>query len=91
MNETVRIGPTHEGITRYGFQCPGCEETHWLDSTWEWNGDLKRPTFKPSILVTRRHEGLRCHSYIRDGRIEFLSDCSHAMAGKTVQLGPVDA
>lgn len=29
---------------------------------------------------------LVCHSFIRDGRIEFLGDCTHALAGKTVDL-----
>lgn len=28
----------------------------------------------------------RCHSFIRDGMIEFLSDCTHEMAGQTVPL-----
>lgn len=27
-----------------------------------------------------------CHSYVKDGRIEFLADCSHALAGQTVDL-----
>ena len=27
-----------------------------------------------------------CHSYITDGRIQFLSDCTHALAGQTVDL-----
>jgi hypothetical protein len=27
-----------------------------------------------------------CHSFIRDGRIEFLSDCTHDLAGQTVDL-----
>lgn len=27
-----------------------------------------------------------CHSFITDGRIQFLSDCTHALAGKTVDL-----
>lgn len=30
----------------------------------------------------------RCHSFIRNGRIEFLSDCSHKLAGKTVPVPP---
>lgn len=30
----------------------------------------------------------RCHSFVRAGRIEFLSDCTHALAGKTVPLPP---
>jgi hypothetical protein len=29
----------------------------------------------------------RCHSYVRDGVVQFLGDCTHALAGKTVPLG----
>lgn len=32
----------------------------------------------------------RCHSFIRGGQIEFLADCSHSLAGKTVPV-PADA
>ena len=28
----------------------------------------------------------RCHSFVTDGRIQFLGDCTHAMAGQTVDL-----
>ena len=28
-----------------------------------------------------------CHSYVRDGMVQFLSDCTHALAGQTVPLG----
>jgi hypothetical protein len=28
----------------------------------------------------------QCHSFVRDGQIEFLSDCSHDLAGKTVPI-----
>ena len=27
-----------------------------------------------------------CHSFVTEGRIQFLSDCSHALAGQTVDL-----
>ncbi len=27
-----------------------------------------------------------CHSFLTDGRIQFLDDCTHAMAGQTVDL-----
>lgn len=30
----------------------------------------------------------RCHSFVTDGRIQFLSDCSHPLAGQTVDLPP---
>ena len=66
---------------------------------WTWNGSAERPTFEPSILVrTGRavtpaaepwEEGdppLICHSFVRDGRIEFCSDSTHALAGQTVAL-----
>lgn len=32
----------------------------------------------------------RCHSFVRMGRIEFLSDCTHSLAGQTVQLPTLD-
>ena len=27
-----------------------------------------------------------CHSFIADGKIQFLSDCTHKLAGQTVEL-----
>ena len=29
---------------------------------------------------------LVCHSFVTDGRIKFLDDCTHALAGQTVDL-----
>lgn len=29
-----------------------------------------------------------CHSFVADGRIQYLEDCTHAMAGQTVTLPP---
>lgn len=31
-----------------------------------------------------------CHSFVKDGRIEFLPDCTHPLAGKTVDLPEVE-
>lgn len=31
-----------------------------------------------------------CHSFVRDGKIQFLSDCTHALAGQTVELPELD-
>lgn len=31
-----------------------------------------------------------CHSFVRDGRIEFLSDCTHALSGQTVYMPDFD-
>lgn len=30
--------------------------------------------------------GFVCHSYVTDGKIQFLDDCTHALAGQTVEL-----
>ena len=83
------------------FHCPGCDGPHIVHHgegagpRWSWNGSTDAPTFKPSVLV-RWHEGdphnagIRidkvCHSFVTDGKIQFLNDCTHALAGKTVQL-----
>jgi hypothetical protein len=32
-----------------------------------------------------------CHSFVTDGRIEFLGDCTHALAGQTVDLPDLEA
>lgn len=31
-----------------------------------------------------------CHSFVTDGRIQFLGDCTHTLAGQTVDLPPWD-
>ncbi len=68
-------------------KCPACDDIHML-TNWTFNGDKDRPTFTPSLLVQYRNEGIeaRCHSFITDGRVAYLSDCTHALAGQTVDL-----
>lgn len=92
-------------LVGYSFHCPGCEETHYVPTepgfgpgsslTWGFNGDVAKPTFTPSVLI---HEAKwpdgsvgikRCHFFVRDGRLELLSDCGHAMAGQTIELPEV--
>lgn len=72
----------------YHFWCPGCEELHTLDDTWKFNGDTETPTFSPSVLVTwgSNQPNRRCHLYIRTGRLQFLGDCTHKLAGQTVPM-----
>lgn len=81
----------------YGWivDCPGCKQWHVLDDRWTFNGDAEKPTFNPSLLVNgnqqyRNHAVPRCHSFIRDGNIQFLDDCTHELAGKTVPLNNLD-
>ena len=67
---------------------------------WEFNGDFDKPTIRDSVL-TRSYQknpntGVydiefdRCHSFITEGMIEFLSDCQHSLAGQTVELPEID-
>lgn len=32
-----------------------------------------------------------CHSFVRDGRIQFLSDCTHALANRTADLPEIES
>jgi hypothetical protein len=72
------------------FWCPGCDGAHGCTiagpNAWMFNGDVDRPTFSPSVLTLGRPP--RCHSFITHGRIEFLPDSEHALAGQTVDLPP---
>lgn len=81
---------------QYWFHCPGCENDHaftvgglfpgWGDARWTWNGSYDLPTFAPSLLCNRDHPESRCHSFVEDGKIRFLDDCWHKLAGQTVEL-----
>lgn len=31
-----------------------------------------------------------CHSFVKDGQIQYLNDCTHELAGKTVELEDID-
>lgn len=88
----------HDDGSPYGIRwdCPGCGNPHVVPTTgptaWGFNGDFDRPTLTPSILIyghlaTERCAAVpRCHSFVRDGRIEFLGDCTHTLAGTTVDM-----
>jgi hypothetical protein len=70
--------------------CPGCDDLHGVEveqsapTAWQWDGNLESPTISPSIKCMG-HKGI-CHSFVRNGQWEFLSDCYHSLAGTTVDL-----
>lgn len=70
------------------FYCPGCEQGHRFDDkTWTFNGDLENPTLSPSYLTGHNnYTERRCHSYVKNGKIQFLGDCFHELKGQTVDL-----
>ncbi|MFN7131180.1 MAG: DUF6527 family protein [Myxococcales bacterium] len=80
LNDTWTISGTPESPTfspsvlvTSGHYVDGNTETCWC--TYEARSG-KRAPFKCD----------RCHSFVRDGRIEFLSDSTHKLAGQTVEL-----
>lgn len=80
----------------YSFWCPGCQCVHqvWTKNegyphpVWEFNGDTDKPTVNPSLKVEHpvKDKLEICHSFIRNGKIEYLSDCTHSLAGITVEM-----
>lgn len=66
---------------------------------WTWNGSVDAPTLKPSVLTEGHYfdreddmksKPFRCHTWITDGKAQFLDDCSHALKGQTVELLEVE-
>jgi hypothetical protein len=53
---------------------------------WTWNGDTEKPTLRPSILTSDGERGTRCHSWVTDGNVQFLDDCTHELKGQTLPL-----
>jgi hypothetical protein len=99
MTERVVLSVIADGVRRVVFACPGCGFDHALPieprqtpgPAWGWNGSHEHPTLTPSILMrTENRAGpVVCHSFVREGRIEFLGDCTHALADQTVDLPEV--
>jgi hypothetical protein len=76
------------------FECPGCKHIHGIHVgpgegvRWTWNGSIDAPTFQPSLLVSWRFKSSDeiCHSFITDGMIQYLGDCTHELANQTVPI-----
>jgi hypothetical protein len=82
------------------FVCPGCSaggprgfiglhmlpvNTTSLDRpSWEWDGNLDKPTLSPSILTRGGIGGKKAiyHSFLKEGIFEFLKDSTHPLSGK---------
>jgi hypothetical protein len=70
--------------------CPGCKDFHYFHTTyknrsnasWSFDGNLEQPTFHPSMNIGPSY----CHYWLRQGKIEFLADCQHALKGQSVEL-----
>lgn len=92
LHRVTNPGGTFEA---YVFWCPGCSQHHQIATkgslVWEFNGDLEKPTFSPSLLVEPRKPERRCHLFLREGKIQYLGDCFHELKGRTIELPDFDA
>jgi hypothetical protein len=63
---------------------------------WVFDGNMEHPTFSPPLRIRGRlnHKGRypesgandMCHSFVVAGKIQFFGDCTHKLAGQTVDL-----
>lgn len=82
------------------FICPGCVgddtrkstglhmlavNTNKTSPAWTWDGNLEAPTISPSIL-TGHGSPFRCHSFLKAGVFEFLTDSTHDLSGQFVPI-----
>ncbi|MFA6066883.1 MAG: DUF6527 family protein [Candidatus Babeliaceae bacterium] len=97
----AKLNKTEIDDTHYAFlfECPGCEHAHVVyvkesaqKIAWDFNGDIDKPTFSPSILNkwTEGEAHKVCHCYIEDGKIQFLGDCTHELKNQTVELPEIE-
>jgi hypothetical protein len=85
------LAPDGHRYAMLWFWCPGCDEAHavtvqadegHVGPRWQWNGDIEAPGVEPSINCNPDHADVRCHSFLRNGVMEFLDDCGHKLRGK---------
>lgn len=82
------------------FYCLACKESHivcvgkksYWRQIWTFNNDYNKPTINPSILVSVNYPNYTsiCHSFIKEGKIQYLNDCTHNMKGTTIELLDID-
>ena len=96
----LRPAKTDGIIVGYAFWCGGCNTTHYVpirgDHGWGFNDDEANPSFVPSVLLTESKAAdghtimPRCHLYVTDGKLHYLSDCGHELAGQVVPMTDLD-
>ena len=70
----------------YEFMCKGCGYSHVFSTKiHQFNGDMEKPTLHPSMLCNFSPDRI-CHSWIKEGKIQYLNDCWHELKGQTIEL-----
>ena len=84
----------------FAHWCVACDQMHVIPTGapykvhWTFDGNVEAPTFGPSVKITwgrGEQPPLICHYFVRAGCIEYCSDSTHTLAGKTLPLTPPPA
>ena len=67
-------------LSRSGHYIPGHTGECWCDYNKKHPDDPAPETFLCGI----------CHSFVTDGKIQFLADSTHSLAGQTVELPDIE-
>lgn len=87
----IKIVPIVNDRVQYHYFCMGCGYTHCFElksagGHHDFNMDLDNPTVSPSLLQNFGGGSKLCHSFIRNGKIQYLNDCQHSYAGYAIEL-----
>ena len=63
---------------------------------WEFNSDANSPTitpsyrqFEPADKKLGTSEKTLCHLFVKNGTIQYLGDCDHALKNTTIPMQPI--
>lgn len=86
----IKIIEWNGKYVQHQYWCLGCGYEHAFNTgVHQFNGDLNNPTISPSLLQNFV-PGKTCHSFIKNGQIQYLGDCHHELRGKTIELPDID-
>lgn len=88
----MKVLPVEDGHIAF---CNGCEQSHLIPTKWQFNGDLEKPTFSPSLLINIEFTdpskpNHTCHSFIAEGQWRYCNDSTHALSGQTVDMEDIE-
>lgn len=84
------------------YTLPGYYKSEGRSINWTFDGNLEMPTFSPSLNETTGSLAMpnyiddpempptRCHSIVTQGKIQYCGDCTHSLAGQTIDLPEIE-
>lgn len=71
----------------YFWFCPACDSLHPLPDGWSFDGNVHQPTFSPSFKHDwGKSPPMICHYIVTAGKVNYCGDCTHALAGQTIDM-----